>query len=186
MDEILTSPHIITAVEVANWPEEKRQGELVKGEWNLMPLTGWRHGEIVAQVSFLLKLYLREHPIGRLACNDPGAVLSHTPETLRGPDIGFIAMERVPPEGLPEQWWEGGPDLVVEVVSPSQSIAELLEKAQEFLAAGTRLVWVLDPEQQCVLVRTQIERVRVRKTTDTLDGGDVLPGFAARVAELFS
>jgi hypothetical protein len=62
----------------------------------------------------------------------------------------------------------------------------MLEKAEEFLVAGTRLVWVLAPERQCVLICTQLDGVRVRKSTDTLDGGDVLPGFVVSVAELFA
>jgi Uma2 family endonuclease len=112
--------------------------------------------------------------------------LESDPDLLRAPDLGFITAERIPPEGLPDQWWQGGPDLTVDVVSPSQGVSELIGKAQEFLRAGTRVAWVVDPVRQCVLVCTPPDHVTVLHETDTLDGGDVLPGFAVPVAAVFA
>ena len=185
MAEALTSSRPVTADEVATWPEEQRRGELVKGEWVPMTMAGWRHGEIVARIVHELFKFLDENPCGKVACNDPGTKLESDPDLLRAPDIGFIAAERIPPEGLPEQWWQGGPDLAVDVVSPSQSVSELIDKAQEFLRAGTQVFWVVDPSRPCVLVCTPPDRVMVLHENDTLDGGEVLPGFAAPVADLF-
>jgi Uma2 family endonuclease len=149
-------------------------------------MAGWRHGEIVARIVQRLLNFLDENPRGKIACNDPGTKLESDPDLLRAPDIGFVAGERIPPEGLPDQWWQGGPDLTVDVVSPSQSLSELIDKAQEFLRAGTRLAWIVDPSRQCVLVCTPPDHVRVLHEADTLEGGDVLPGFAVPVAAVFA
>lgn len=148
-------------------------------------MAGWRHGEIALQVGFPIKLYLQDHPIGRVASNDPETKLESDPDVLRAPDIGFIAAERIPPEGLPELWWQGGPALIADVVSPSQGVSDLIVKAQEFLRPGTRLAWIIDPARRCVLVCTPPDHVRVLQENDTLEGGDVLPGLTIPVAKIF-
>jgi Uma2 family endonuclease len=186
MAEALTMPRLITADEVATWPEEKRRGELLKGVWVPMTMAGWRHGEIVARIVHELFKYLDENPCGKVACNDPGTKLESDPDLLRAPDIGFIAAEHISPEGLPDQWWQGGPDLTVDVVSPSQGVSELIDKAQEFLRAGTRVAWVVDPSRRCILVCTLPDHVTVLHEADILDGGDVLPGFTVPVAQVFA
>ena len=77
------------------------------------------------------------------------------------------------------------PDLAVEVLSPSERASELEEKLDDYRAAGTPLIWVIDPDRRTVMIVSRAAPLRWIRAQDTLDGGDVLPGFQCRVAELF-
>jgi Uma2 family endonuclease len=105
---------------------------------------------------------------------------------VRAPDLAFVCRERLPPENQPRGFWEIAPDLVVEVVSPNDTRAEIQLKVREWIEAGVRLVWVVYPDSRTVeVIRTLLDREELT-ADDTLDGGDVLPGFSCAVAELFA
>jgi len=99
--------------------------------------------------------------------------------------VAFVRQERIPPEGEPEGYWELSPDLAVEVVSPTDSAAHIQAKVQEYLEAGTRLVWVVYPRTQTVVVYRPSGEALVLGEEDMLTGEDVLPGFACRVGDIF-
>ena len=103
---------------------------------------------------------------------------------MRIPDTSFVARERVPASGIPESFWTFAPDLAVEIVSPTDRAEELRGKVREYLAAGARLVWVAWPRLQLVTVHEAGGGYRELGPDDDLDGGDLLPGFRVRVAEL--
>ncbi|MGK4003409.1 Uma2 family endonuclease [Sorangium sp. So ce1036] len=93
--------------------------------------------------------------------------------------------EREPQGRGADGWLEGAPDVAVEVIGDSQSASELAKKALEYLAAGARMVWVLDPEPARLMVFTPPNHLRVLGRDELVDGGDVLPGFSCKVADLF-
>lgn len=97
-----------------------------------------------------------------------------------------LLLRRVSPNGgLPDGYFPCAPDLAVEVISPSEAAADVNRKATEYFEAGARLVWVVYPDmRQVVVCRTARESVAL-SGDDTLDGGEVVPGFACRMAELF-
>lgn len=98
--------------------------------------------------------------------------------------MAFIRSERLRP-GSDTGFLEMAPDLVVEVVSPSNTPAEIQAKIREWIEASVRLVWVVYPEGQTVtVIRSLLERIELR-ADDTLDGADALPGFSCRVSDLF-
>ena len=128
------------------------------------------------------------HPVsrrlGRLY-TELGCILRRNPDRVRAPDLCFIRSERIPPEGEPRGFWEIAPDLVVEVISPNDTPAEIQLKVREWIEAGVRLVWIVYPDTWTIsVVRSLLDRVELT-ADDILDGGDVLPGFSCRVAELF-
>jgi Uma2 family endonuclease len=96
-----------------------------------------------------------------------------------------VRRERIPEAGIPRGFWPGAPDLAVEVVSPGDTYTEVEEKVHDWLNAGTRMVLVLNPRTRTVAVYTSHTDVVRLTESDTLDGGDVLPRFTCRVAELF-
>ena len=145
----------------------------------------WRHGEIVLQIAFVLKLYPKEHGGFSVAVADPGVKLAHNPDRLRGPDVGAVKKERVPTGKGADGWLEGAPDVAVEVMSDNQSISEMTQKALEYLAGGAKMVWLVDPEPRRLVLFTPPNNVQIIGPDDTLDGGDVLPGFRCLVTELF-
>ena len=106
--------------------------------------------------------------------------------TVRAPDVSFVARERITPGQRYPGYWLGAPDLAVEVVSPNDSAQELRTKIAEYLASGTRLVWVAYPRTQTVTIYHADGAVEERSIGQTLDGEDVVPGFSLPVAEVFS
>lgn len=184
MAEAPTAVKLLTIEDLRQLSEDEHPGELVKGEWVEVSRPTWKHGELMAHIAALLWLYLRENPIGRVVCGDPGTILERRPDTLRGPDIAFLRKERIPPEGIPDDWWEGAPDFAIEIVSRSQSAHDLARKALEYLRAGTSLVWVVDPQTRTVAVYTPPDHIRILSEDETLDASDVLPGFQCKVKEL--
>ena len=146
----------------------------------------WRHGELVHRVSMLLGDYQRLHSGWSISVGDPGTKLGTRPDKLRGPDVGIVRPERVPTGHGSEGWLEGAPDLAVEVMGDDQTPAQLAKKALEYLAAGAKQVWLVDGKAESVIVYSPPNHVSVLAKDETLDGGDALPGFACKVAALFT
>jgi Uma2 family endonuclease len=164
---------------------DEAPGELDAGRWVPRTKSTWRHGEIAGNVYLLLRLYARENPGWSVSVGDPGTKLGHDPDILRGPDVAIVRAEREPTGRGAEGWLEGAPDVAVEVIGDSQSASELAKKALEYLAAGAKMVWVLDPEPIRLMIFMPPNQIRVLGSDDVLDGGDALPGFSCRIAELF-
>ena len=149
-----------------------------------MTPSGHQHGDIVFQLTGLLWQYLRENPIGRAFGAETGFWIGSDPDTVRAPDVAFVAKDRVAEVTARKGFARGAPDLVAEVISPDDTYAEVDRKVEQWLNAGTRLVWVVNPRTRKVVVHTA-GAMATRAGGDMLDGGDVLPGFACTVAELF-
>jgi Uma2 family endonuclease len=164
---------------------DEAPGELDGGRWVPVTRSTWRHGEIAGNVYLLLRVYARQHPGWSVAVGDPGAKLGHAPDVLRGPDVAIVRAERRPQGRGKEGWLEGAPDIAVEVMGDSQSASDLAAKALEHLTAGAKMVWVVDPAPERVMVFSPPNQIRVLRRDEVLDGGDVLPGFSCRVAEMF-
>ena len=151
-----------------------------------MPKPKRIHGVVVAELTFRLTGYVKENNLGEVTSGDPGFVLERTDygrDTVRGLDIAFISLDRLstPPD---DNWYELGPDLAVEVISPSNKAVDLHLKVTQLLNAGARLVWLVYPQNRTVVAHTA-ERAVTLTESDSLTGGDVLPGFELRVGEIF-
>jgi Uma2 family endonuclease len=150
-----------------------------------MPPSGFEHGAVGINLSTPLDQYVKANQLGRVVGAETGFLLARDPDTVRGPDIGFVRRERLQATGIPRTYWLGAPDLAVEVVSPGDTVFQVDEKVQEWLAAGTSLVWVINPRQRIVTVYRPGATPRILTANDTLDGEDVVPGFRCPVASLF-
>ena len=181
-----TMERTYTLSEYEQLPEEDGYWiELVEGRLVREPRPNAEHSWLTMKLSALILAHAEEHRLG-LTVVEPGFVLADDPPTVRGPDIAFIARKNLPSGGFPRVFWTGPPDLAVEVVSPSNTRAEIREKVLEYLAACTRLVWVVEPRTRTVTAYRSRTDVRVLTGSDTLSGHNVLPGFRLRVAELFA
>ena len=129
--------------------------------------------------------FVRERGLGRVFGDGLGYRLSVLPNTVRNPDASFVQASRLPPEGVTRGFLIIAPDLAVEILSPGEKAWELDEKIDDYQASGTPLIWVINPERRTVRVVTLEGPSRVLRSHDTLDGGDVLPGFSCRASELF-
>lgn len=177
---------LLTAEEYFDLPEpaDGSKQELIRGEVVVMPNPGVRHGEVQLQVGFLIKAFLKGNPIGR-AMTESGTVTERGPDTVRGPDVSFYSVARLPLGQEVTKYHTEVPDLCVEVVSPSNSMRKLKDKAKEYLFAGVQVVWIVDPADRTVTIITEPLESRVLEAGATLDGGVVLPEFSCQVAELF-
>lgn len=158
--------------------------ELIQGELRQMAPASLAHGAYEGHLFYALAAYLRTNPIGLVVPGDTGFALQSDPLTIRSPDIAFIAQERIPPDrtGFPAL----APDLVVEIISPSETARLIAEKISDYLHAGTRMLWIVYPEQRQVQEYRQGGAFRIYRQDDALDGQDVLPGFSYSLADLFA
>jgi Uma2 family endonuclease len=156
--------------------------ELSRGMLVREPPPGGRHGWLCADLFRTLDRFVTENKLGKVLI-ETGFRLAMDPPTVRGPDIAFIAAQRIP-QGIPAGFWELAPDLAVEVVSPSDRWSQVQDKVFDYLDAGTRLVWVVEPAKKRVIVYGARGEVSVLGESDVVDGGDVLPGFSVRAGDL--
>jgi Uma2 family endonuclease len=176
---------VVTAEELFLMPEDGCRYELRAGELITMSPPGAQHGQFQTGLLAPLAVHVRRERLG-LVVAEVGFTLSRAPDTVRAPDIAFIRRGRIPADGVPVAYWEGAPDLAVEVVSPSESPAEIRERIEEYLRAGASLVWILYPRPRTVEV-WRADGSRTDLAADaTLDGEDVVPGFSLPVGEIFA
>jgi len=158
--------------------------ELVRGELRTMIPPSFQHGRITIKLTRPIVNHVEAHGLGTVVAAETGFVLSREPDTVRAPDIAFVRTARGP--GPDRGYFPGAPDLAVEVLSPDDRPRYVREKVAEWLEAGTRAVWVVDPRVRTVTVHTPAEDPRVLQEAEILDGGDVLPGFTLAVRNVFS
>lgn len=176
---------LMTAEELLALPDDDLRYELVKGEVRCMSPAGSKHGRLALELGRLVANFVHERGLGQTYAAETGFVLARDPDTVRAPDVAFVQTERIPPDGPSDSFWEGAPDLAVEVLSPSDSMTEVEDKVFEYLAAGCRLVWVVNPRAERVTAYRSAHDIRSFAGDDLLDGADVLPGFSVPVHQIF-
>jgi len=160
--------------------------ELVEGVIVDMSRPGWEHGEILMMLAARIHNHVRENGLGRVAVGDTGFVLERREDgkdTVRGIDLAFIRNEKAS-ERLSSGWTTIAPDLAVEVISPSNKAGDIQKKIRQLLRAGTSLIWIVYPELRSVTAHRTDGAITLTES-DTLTGGDVLPGFELGVADIF-
>jgi Uma2 family endonuclease len=175
----------MTAQQLAQLPDDGQRYELIRGELQVMTRAGFKHGWIANTIAFLLTQYVRQHKLGVVCAAETGFKLQENPDTVRAADVAFVDQARIPTEGGLEGYVSVAPDLVVEVVSPSDAAPEVHEKAIDWLAAGCRLVWIVYPKAQTVTQYRSLQDVQILTAQETLEGGEILPGFSCPVREIF-
>ena len=175
---------LVTADDLWAMSQADQRLELVQGELVEITLTGEMHGVVSMWLGHLIVAYVDEHNLGDVTGAETGFRLTTDPDTVRAPDVGFIAQARLTgPTG--ERYFPGAPDLAVEVVSPGDAASVIHDKVVDYLSAGTRLVWVVYPRSKTVAVYRSAAEGQIVDQDGTLDGGDVLPGLSLPVREIF-
>lgn len=175
---------LVTVEEFERMPSAERY-ELVEGRLVPMSPVNVEHGRIVLQLGYLVKAHLKNRPEG-VAVVEAGFTLARNPDTVRGPDVAFIRSDRMPPPSKRRGFPAIAPDAVFEVLSPEDRPGEVREKIAEYLGRGVRLVVVVDPDDQTVIVhRPGARPIDLRDESDVLDMADVIPGFTCTVSEIF-
>jgi Uma2 family endonuclease len=171
-------------------PEHQRKRyELSEGRLIEMSPASYKHGKFGNRLNSRMALYADEHGLGTVSMAETGFILDYgfrdRPSIVRAPDIAFVRAEREAGLIVGDGFFPGAPDLAVEVMSPNDLESEIEAKIYQYLAYGTRQVWVLYPKDQTIHMRALSDH-RVLGMDDTLDGGDVLPGFRIPVRDIFA
>ena len=174
----------MTAEEFVYEQPDDLRTELIAGEMVMEPLPGAEHGSLAAWLTFQLHSFVELRRLGRVL-GETGYILERGPDTVRGPDVSFVSAERWASIVDKRKFFEGAPDLAIEVASPDDSRRELAAKARGYLAAGARLVWMVWPKRKSIEVFRPGSPPQLLGLADTLDGGDVLPGFRLAVEVVF-
>lgn len=182
-----TAEKLITAEQFMAMDLGEGAYELVRGEVVRVPPPRPRHGRTCLTVGYVLESFGRRTGLGYAIGNDAAVVTERGPDTVRGADISFYSEARWPRaqvgDGLPPVV----PDLVVEVVSPSDRPGEIRRKIDDYLNAGVRMVWVVDPAMRTVLIyRPDAPAPALLGEADVIEGPAELPGFRRPVAEFFA
>jgi Uma2 family endonuclease len=171
-----------TIEDLLQMPEDGNKYELVDGEILMSPC-GIRHSEIGAKIAYILATFLEKYPIGKVWGADVGIILPNS--NLRSPDVTFVRIEKLPGGKSPIGFGEIIPDLAVEVLSPSDRLAQVGRKIGEFLECGVPIVWLVDPERETVTVYRSLSQTEQYGPADTITAEPVLPGFSCRVSRFF-
>lgn len=175
----------MTADDLWRMPRDGRRHELIRGELRSMAPAGADHGDVTNNFAFLLTAHVRAGALGRVFAAETGFRLARNPDTVVGADVAFVRADRIPAGGVPKGFWEGAPDLAVETVSPSDTLEEVEEKVDAYLAAGARAVLVLNPRRKTITSHRSGNNPVVQHIGETLNLDDVVPGFSCAVATVF-
>ena len=174
---------LMTADELLHAGIPNKRVELVKGVLLVREPAGYTHGRVAVNLTIRLGVHVERTGAGQLFAAETGFTLARGPDTVRAPDIAFVRRERLP-GSEPRGFADLAPDLVVEVRSPNDRPGEVLAKIGDWLSAGTRLAWVVDPERRLARVYRHDGSETTVTADEALDGEDVVPGFACRLAEI--
>ncbi|HJX89276.1 MAG TPA: Uma2 family endonuclease [Pyrinomonadaceae bacterium] len=179
-----TTTHVMTAEELFRLPDDGLRHELIKGELLTMSPPGEEHGVVTMNLSILLGQFVKAHNLGVMYAAETGFKLESDPDTVLAPDIAFIRRDRV---GIVSRSYRAGaPDLVVEVLSPSDRKSKVAEKTSRWLSLGASTVWLVSPQTRTVDVRFASGERSLFAEEDELTGDPIVPGFRLRVSEIFT
>ncbi len=174
---------LYTADELWALSHEGKRYELDEGVLVEMSPTGDVHGIIALWIGHLIVGFVVAHDLGYVTAAETGFVLSTSPYIVRAPDVAFVAKARQKP--LTGGYYTIAPDFAVEVVSPGDTASQIRRKVNQFLQAGTRLVWVVYPDERLIDVYKPGNAIQTFEIDDRLDGSDVLPGLTLSMHEIF-
>jgi Uma2 family endonuclease len=174
---------LMTAEDLMANPVPNMCTELVAGHLIVREPPGYRHGYVAAQLLLAIGSHVAANRIGRVLAAETGFTLFRKPDTVRAPDVAFISTERLP-DRLLHGYPEFAPDLAVEVLSPSDRRGRVLAKIGDWLDAGARLVWIIDPERRHARVYRADGTEAFVDADGMLDGEDVLPRLSIRLTDV--
>ena len=172
-----------TVEELAAEPPQGRW-ELIDGELVAMTPSGAEASTAGSNLDAMVNAHVRRHRLGFTFNAEGGFRPDPASETLRSPDVAFVAKDRLPKERQ-TGFFDGAPDLTVEVISPSETATEVEAKVRDYLAAGTKLVWLVYPDEKMVRVHRPDGTTALVQADGRLSGEELLPGFELALDELW-
>ena len=175
---------LMTAEELERVSIPGKVTELIRGRLVVREPPGSWHGALSARMGARLTVFVDDRGLGLVFAQDTGFKIESGPDTVRAPDVAFVATTRL--DAVKDRGYAAlAPDLLAEVLSHDDRPGEVLAKVAQWLEAGTRLIWVIDPERRVARVYRADGSMTVLREGDALDGEDVLPGFSYGLKDLF-
>jgi Uma2 family endonuclease len=186
-----TMTRLVIADELLVMPHRDERGsdfrlELIRGEVTKKALFSPLHGILCAEIATIIGTFVEANGLGTVFGTGTGFLVERNPDTVLGIDVAFVSYEKLKGIENLDNFLPFAPDLAVEVLSPSNTAREIDEKVALYFAAGSRAVWVFNPKQRTAAVYASPSEARILGEQDTLDGGDVLPGFQLDLSKLFA
>ena len=178
-----TSTALMTAEELMNLPDDNLRHELINGELIKMPLPKFPHGRAATRLGGRLIQFVEDHDLGEVF-PEVGYQLTWDPDTVLGPDLSFISKERLKEVGEVTGYWQGAPDIAVEVLSPGDRPGKVKMKISRWLSSGAQ-VWIVDPKHCTVTVYRSETDTTTFSGSDFLESQDLLPGFRLSLDRIF-
>lgn len=180
-----TSTALMTAEELMELPRGDYRAELINGELITMPLPRLPHGRAATRLGAPLAQFVWDHDLGEVYINDAGFQLTWNPDTVVGPDISFISKARLNQAADVTSYWQGPPDLAVEVYSPGYRSGKVSERISRLFSFGTKQVWIVDLKHSTVKVYRSPLDVTTFSGSDYLEAQDLFPGFRLSLDKIF-
>jgi Uma2 family endonuclease len=180
-----TAEQLMTIEEYSKLPDNGRYTELVRGRIVEMNPPQSRHGVVCMNAGAIFQTFVKQQDLGRVLGNDAGVITERNPDTLRGADVSYYSYSRLPKGQTGPGYFPVPPELVVEVRSPGDRWARVLQKVTEYLNAGVDIVCVIDDASQTIRVYDREEPERILQIDEELTLPTILPGFRAPVQAFF-
>ena len=178
-----SEPTLLTAEDLEQVRLPDKSTELVHGRLLIREPPSTEHGRIQANLAYFVTDHVRRNDLGLVFGQDTGFRIASEPDTVRGADVALVSRDRA--ANIPRRGYAAlAPDFVAEILSPDDRPGEYLAKVAQWLEAGTRLVWVIDPEHAEARVYRADGSLTIVRQDAVLDGEAVLPGFSCPVSEV--
>lgn len=176
---------LLTADDLLEMYSQGIKGELIRGVLHETVATGGLHGDIAFALGSEIRVYVRPRRMGRVGGTDAGILLERNPDTVREPDIYYISADKLPLDLQVSGYFDVVPDMVAEIFSPSDRPRDFDAKIQMWLDFGVRMVLAIYPQTRTITTRQPSRPPVTLGYDDTLDGGDVIPGFQCPMRDIF-
>ena len=181
---MVNSARLVTADELERMPEDDFRYELIRGRLIRMSPVAPPHGRVTAVLTARLWNHVTDRSLGEV-WNEVGFRLASDPDTVRAPDIAFVSANRLP-QADARGFYRGAPDVAIEVLSPDDRPADVHDNVRDYLAAGTRIVVVVDPQRQRVTVHQPHSPSAILTVSDSLDLHPTVQGWSLTLEDLFA
>lgn len=182
----LASTQLVTAEDLSTLPKDNGEYEIVDGVLKeVLPVGAYGSNLEAILIHRFMSFAESQSLAGRVLPGTARFRLRRDPDTVRGPDVSFTREDRLPQGPLPDSHVDLAPDLAVEIISKSNTAEGVERKITDYLQAKVRMVWVIYPETRTAYLYTSMDHVRHIGESGDLDGGDAVPGFRMKLADLF-
>ncbi len=176
----------VTVEEFYELAFEGFRGELVRGELKETMPTSILHGIIAGRIAIILGIFVLQNKLGEVLTAETGFRLFVDEKTVRVPDVSFLSNEKLAEIKNVNKFYDGTPDLAVEVISPSETYNDVQGKLEDYLSAGVKMVWIIRPENKTVTTYRTLSDFKILREDDELTGEDFLPNFKCNLTDIFA